>query len=287
MIQSADSNLVQINGDDFAVDYAFSAQPYFAFSEEDSMLSFHSSLDGSAWTTHATIASPFAPGEEITLVFQYISIGSYPTDVDLRIDSINLFSPFGEPEPELTEVYAATMNSTWNIGVPFLRHSTRHLHKSLFDYLEARLDDLKWTISGEVPFGCPPVIMQDVLPEEWDEESVLVPGTLALTIGDEARSLGQELGGPLAMIEVPFFVDVFMDTPGTTLALALDVRDILCGRTKNSTRYPTMYNYNMDPEVQAPGFSIEIEDVFRSNIKRNWEVVKFTAVMYFQDSEGN
>jgi hypothetical protein len=186
----------------------------------------------------------------------------------------------------MTEV-DVTLETTWNIGAPFLRHSTRHLHRSLFDYLQDRLEDTGWTGDQPINFGCEPVVMQDQLPEEWDQESVLVPGTMALTIGDEAQALGQELGGPLAMIEVPFFVDVFMDTPGTTLALALDIRDILCGRTKNSTRYPMMFNYNVDPEVQASGYSIEIEDVFRSNIKRNWEVVKFTAVMYFQDSEGN
>ncbi len=187
----------------------------------------------------------------------------------------------------MTEV-DVTLESTWLVGRPYLRHSTRHLHRTMFDYLSSQLELMKWTVDGETPFSVDPVVLQDVLPQEFEEESQLVPGTVAVTLGDEADALNQELGGPLAMIEVPFFVDVFMDTPGTTLALALDIRDALCGRTTGSSRYHNVINYNTagEPSI-APGYTVEVEDVTRVSPKKNWETVKFTCLMYFQDSEGN
>jgi hypothetical protein len=184
---------------------------------------------------------------------------------------------------------SSTLECSWKTMEysTYLRHSTRHLHKTVFDYVNAQLTNMGWTIDGDVPFGAPPVVMQDVLPEEWDEESLLEPGTVAVTLGDEDAATNEELGGPLASIEVPFFIDVFMDTPGTTLALALDIRDILCGRVPGSSRHHNVTNYNPSTPTPPTGYTFVFEDVIRENVRKNWEVVKATAVMYFPDSEGN
>lgn len=165
----------------------------------------------------------------------------------------------------------------------YLRHSSRHLHRTVFDYLAGQLEELGWTVSGSVPFNSPVVKMQEVLPDEWKGDSVLAPGTLAVTLGDEPSAEGQELGGPLAQIEIPLFVDCFMDTPATTLALALDVRDIFCGRLPGTVRYLNVTDYN-DPDMPvADGYSIEFTDVTRERIKKDWEVIKVTVVLTFPE----
>jgi hypothetical protein len=246
----------------------------------------------------------FNLGSATTMKLGCISFGTPSSSYDIEYDQINQYNlegAVGGGEPELTEVDAAALSSNWNVesvvsktlltdwsqDVPYLRHSTRHLHRTIFEYLEGHLEAMGWTVSGSTPFGAPVVTMQAELPEEWDEQSVLMPGTVALTLGDEAQALNQEMGGPLALIEVPFFVDVFMDTPGTTLALALDIRDIFCGRAPGSTRYLRVKNYNPSTPVDAPGYTMEFDDVYRQNQKKNWETVKITANMYFQDVEGN
>lgn len=179
-----------------------------------------------------------------------------------------------------------TLVANWSLAQPYLRHSTRHLHKTIFDYLNTQLTALGWTVPGDVPFGAPAVIMQDELPEEWAGDSVLMPGTVAVTLGDEDAAQNQELGGPLALIDVPFFIDVFMDTPGTTKALALDIRDIFCGRLPGSSRFLNVTNYNNFPATVAAGYTVEIDDVTRESVRRNWEIVKITANLFFPDVEG-
>jgi hypothetical protein len=260
------------------------------------------SLDlGATWESGSPVTYSAGSGDDTDWKIYLESSKNTPDLPTVLYYDFNVYEPGAVSEPALTEVYADTLVSEWNVssivdktltsawnqGSAYLRHSTRHLHKTLFDYLNTQLTELGWTVDGNVPFGAPPVIMQDVLPEEWDEESLLEPGTLALTVGDEDAAANQELGGPLAAIEVPFFVDCFMDTPGTSLALALDVRDIFCGRVPGSKRVLNVTNYNNSPATQALGYTVEFEDVIRQNVRKNWEVVKLTAVMYFPDSEGN
>lgn len=284
-------------------------QPYILIYADGPDVNFAYAIDATQaaagnWTTFATDPAASIHSSDLPVPFGLgvQAFGVPDHDYNIEFDQINAYNFEGlvAPSEDPTEVDAAAITSSWNVrsivnktldvtwgqGTPLLRHSTRHLHKSLFQYLSTALTANGW-VEGDINFGCPPVILEDVLPEEWDEESILKPGTMAITVGDETGALGQELGGPLAMIQIPFFVDVFMDTPGTTLALALDVRDILCGRLAGSTRYPVLYNYNPSTPIPAAGYSVEIEDVLRQNVKKNWEVVKFTACMYFPDVEGN
>lgn len=242
------------------------------------------SLDGGdTWDSH-TVDLGDLSGE----FFLYLGARNQSDDplITLNFHSLNEIAPPGFGEPELTEV-DKTLDVAWNIQPFMLRHSTRHLHRSVFEYLDDQLTSLGWTVPGRVPFNATPVALQDLLPEEFEEESLLVPGTVAVTVGDEPEVLGQEMGGPLALIEVPIFIDVFMEDPGTTLALALDVRDIFCGRLPGTSRYLKVKNYASYPAVELNSYTVEFEDVIRQNQKKNWETVKITACLYFPDSEGN
>lgn len=163
----------------------------------------------------------------------------------------------------------------------YLRHSTRHAHQSLVDYMGSKLYDLGWTHTGSVPFDAPVVQLNSSFPDEWDESSVLEPGTLVITLGDESAAREEELG-PLTSINIPFFIDCFMDTDSVALALALDVRDILCGRLSNTSFILDVYNYN-ESEPFPSGYQMEFEDVVRDRVRPKWHVVKVTAVMYFND----
>lgn len=163
----------------------------------------------------------------------------------------------------------------------YLRHSTRHAHQSLMAYLSAHLEALGWTVPNNVPFGAPPVAIVGTFPDEWDEVSVLDPGMMVITVGDEDSAREEELG-PLTSIEIPFFIDCFMDTDGVALALACDVRDILNGRFANTLNWEHVYNYNGE-EPEISGYTMEFEDTVRERIKNKWHVVKTSAIMYFND----
>ncbi len=270
--------------------------PYVAFAVSGGDLTSYASDDGVTWQVVEVVTDPF-PANEVFILLSAFGDGDYLSDHTTAVGLFNEFSPL---TPALSEVDKTvdsswnvwsvvddTFSTLWNLDQGYLRHSTRHLHKTLFDYLSDQLATMGWTVDGSVPFNAPVVTLHEVMPDEWEEASVLEPGTVAITLGDEDAALNQELGGPLATIEVPFFVDCFMDTPGTTLALALDIRDIFCGRTSGSLRIMNVTNYNPSSPTSAPGYTVEFEDVVREKIKKNWEVVKFTACMYFPDMEGN
>lgn len=165
----------------------------------------------------------------------------------------------------------------------YLRHSTRHVHQTVIDLLTAHLDALYWTEPGFVPFGADAVAIMDGFPNEWDETSVLGPGLVVITLGDEDAAREEEVGGPLTSIEIPFFVDCFMDTDSVALALSLDVRDFFTGRMINTKTLQDVTNYNLSDKPVATGYQMEFEDVTRSRVKNKWHVVKVSAVLYFPD----
>lgn len=280
--------------------------PYIAIYSDGTDVHFaYSTNIGADWTVVRTVTmlaiDPDGTGLA-KLILGETAFGGAASDYDQQFDRINAIPApgFGDA-PELTEVDAdplvlawnviGTVNKSldvnWNIDVGYLRHSTRHLHRTVYDYLNTELTALGWTVADSVPFNAPVVRMQETLPDEWDQASVLEPGTVAVTLGDENATQGQELGGPLGLIEVPIFIDCFMDTDSTALALALDVRDIFTGRIGTARRYKPVNNYNVTPEVEATGYSVEFDDVVRDRVKNKWHVVKLTAQMYFPDSEGN
>lgn len=269
---------IPINSQPLIIIYADSSTATYAYSLDEAV----------TWTTMFTrsLSAVTASG------LSHFQFGVYPLfaaveDYFLEYSDINQFNLDGPVLPPVTQVDAAPLIVQWNFETFYLRHSTRHLHKTVFDYLSNQLATLGWTVDGDVPFDAPTVRLQEELPDEWDSAKVLKPGTVAITLGDENEAKNQELGGPLALIQVPLFIDVFMDTPGTTLALALDVRDIFTGRLPGTVRFLDVYDYSPNTPAIAQGYRMEFEDVIRQNVKKNWEVVKITAMLYFPDSEGN
>lgn len=185
-----------------------------------------------------------------------------------------------------TEVYKIS-DSFWNIEPYYLRHYSWHVHHSVFKYLEAQLGVLGWTsdIEEERPFRAVKVSMQETLPPEFEETRVLSPGTVAVTLGSEPDTQEEELGGVLNSHDLPIFIDVFMDNEAMALALSNDIRDILKGRVPGSSRFMRVIDWASSGTTPAPGYTVEFEDVLREKVthKVNWQIVKVTAVLYFNE----
>lgn len=169
----------------------------------------------------------------------------------------------------------------------FLRHSARHVHRTVVNYLTEQLDALGWLDDTTTPFGAPPLTIRDVsvLPSDGSMPAAIQPGMVTITLGDEDDSIDQELGGPLAASEHPIFVDIFMDSDAAALAVALDVRDICKGRLPNTTRFlPVIDQVTSTP---VDGWKIELTDIVRakpdSPLKVHWQVVKVTAYVEFPE----
>lgn len=159
----------------------------------------------------------------------------------------------------------------------YLRHATRHIHHTVADHIEARLNTDLWTVAGQVPFGGEPVTVERTPAQSKDVGARQV----RISVGNEFSPVPEEMGGPLTSQEVPVFVDVFMNTEAAAIALACDVRDALLGRT--ASRFIPVINQIDGTEV--PGWMIEFEDVERLRPDAvtafHWQVVKATAVVRF------
>lgn len=168
----------------------------------------------------------------------------------------------------------------------FLRHAGRHIHKTVLDYLDVQLTALKWRSPTESPFGATPVTIvgSPVVKGDRFDESVR-PGLVAVTLGDELASSMDELGGPLAVQEYPFFIDIFGDNDSVATALATDVRDIFMGRLPGTQRFLRVKNGATG--AQVAGWQMEFEDVERvrpeTTMPHHWQVVKVTATTYFPE----
>jgi hypothetical protein len=168
----------------------------------------------------------------------------------------------------------------------YLRHASRHVHHTVANYIADNLATLGWTVEGSVPFDSPVVKI-------WKSSAIIaggldrnvVPGTVAINLGNEPMSDPEELGGPLSSQEYPIFADVFQDKESTCLALANDIKDIVMGRLPGTRR--GMPVINQMTALAEPGWWIELEDIERvkpeSNFALHWQVVKVTATTYFNE----
>lgn len=169
----------------------------------------------------------------------------------------------------------------------FLRHAARHVHKTVFDYLDDALDDLGWKDSSTTPFGATPVtlISRPVVMGDRLDDALVKPGLMAVTLGDEHPSEMEEVGGPLSAQEYPIFVDLFQDNEAVATALATDVRDIFMGRFSGTTRFLTVKDGATG--LAVPGWTMEFEDIMRvrpeTALPYYWQVVKVTATAYFPE----
>lgn len=168
----------------------------------------------------------------------------------------------------------------------YLRHSSRHIHHTVIKYLREQLTTLKWIgPANATPFGATPVELYANHPPEWKQDQRLQAGKVAITLGDEVMSTLEEVGGPLSSVEIPIFVDIYMDDESIALALALDVRDIFNGRIPGSVRALPVLDFIEQPPTPVPDWRIEFDDItrVRPDDAINWQVVKVTALTYFQE----
>lgn len=168
----------------------------------------------------------------------------------------------------------------------YLRHSSRHVHQTVATYLREHLTALGWIGPPEsTPFGATPVQLRTSHPPEWNEDSRLEAGTVAVTLGDEASAMLEEMGGRLSSVEHPIFVDIFMDNEAIALALALDVRDLFYGRLPGAACALPVRDFTYDPPTPVENWMLEFEDItrVRPDTFPNWQVVKVTAVTYFPE----
>jgi len=166
----------------------------------------------------------------------------------------------------------------------WLRHSPRHIHATIVDYLTGQLDALGWTTSTP-PFGATQVRIQTYMPPE-SELTKVTSGLLAITLGDEFDAREEEMGGPLHSQEMPFFVDIFQDKSAHALSLATDVRDALRGRLPSAKRVLTVQDHAQDPPTPVNGWRFEFVEVERAQIYRlpiYWQTVRCTAAVEFPE----
>ena len=168
----------------------------------------------------------------------------------------------------------------------YLRHASRHIHHTVANYIVEHLTALGWTQEGNVPFDSPVV-------KVWKSPAIIgnsldrnvVPGVVAINLGNEITPDLEELGGPLTSQVYPVFIDIFQDHEATALALANDVKDILLGRLPGTRRSLRLINQVTGQEV--PDWWIELDDIERvkpdSNFALRWQVVKVSANAYFNE----
>lgn len=167
----------------------------------------------------------------------------------------------------------------------YLRHASRHVHQTVADHVKDGLTSLGW-FGPDVPFGEDPITLDttrafigDTLSEE------VTAGTVYVTLGREVNPDMEELGGPLASQQYPFFFDVFMTTEAVTRALACDIRDLLLGRIDGYGRGLQVTDYVTGTPVA--GMALSFDDIERvapeHTFPLHWETVHATAVLHFNE----
>jgi hypothetical protein len=164
-----------------------------------------------------------------------------------------------------------------------LRHSARHVHRTLYDHVTSALAELEWTTTGL--FSQPPLVVFDVLPKNWQPDAQLQNSHAAISIGDEKPTTDEELGGPLVMSWWPLFFDCYFEDDPVSLACANDVRDILMGRFPgfaDKTGLP-VYNYGVTPRQVVDGWRVYLRNVEIERVKHGWYSVICDLEVWYLD----
>lgn len=210
-----------------------------------------------AWTLGGE-SEPVAEGSP-DLLFSALGLGEEP--------------PPPDPEPPATP--------------DFFRHSSRHIHNTVANHIEAGLAALSWTDPDASPLGAPVLSFRRTPAFAGEQVATgVVVGTVAISPGSEVDPDPQELGGPLHLLELPFFVDVFMDNHTHAGAVIEDVRDLLRGRFPDlGSRFIPVVDQVTG--TARPGWKIEFTDIeIRTPdtvTALAWKVLKVTASTYFPE----
>jgi hypothetical protein len=160
----------------------------------------------------------------------------------------------------------------------------RHAHETVVRFLKQQLAVNGW-VNPPTNFGATPLTFEEVQPEEAGVD--LVANTVAITLGDVPEQRLEQLGGGLYSLAIPVFIDVYGEKSSISVSVADDVRRLLTDRSI------PMFDFS-DPANPVPkaGAYIDFEQVVgprrpaaaaeaSAELRRNWRVVKATAISYF------
>ena len=165
-----------------------------------------------------------------------------------------------------------------------IRHRSRHLRATLFNRVVAELTVLGW-VGVPVNFGADPVTVIDYQPDERSEP--ILKNTVALSLGDAANDLDEELGagfpGGLRSASVPVFIDCYMASQALADALCDDIRAIF-----DMQVFPLV---DQVTGLDCVGETVEIEEVLGPNrpaggatgdvFKRYWRIMNVGVRLYY------
>lgn len=158
-----------------------------------------------------------------------------------------------------------------------MRFRSRHLRRTVADWLRVELTALGWLGLGEINFDTQAFRVLEVEPE--DAGGKVEHNTVMVSMGDEPPIEAIEMGGGLYDQSVALFVDVFAARPGIAVSIASDIRDLLTGRVLYVSDYTTN-----PPTVTAE--QVEMHDVMLrhpdltgavGDFRRNWRIINATA----------
>ncbi len=172
-------------------------------------------------------------------------------------------------------------------NVPALRFRSRHVHKTVAEYLREKLGELGW-LTAPINFNATAVTFREVQPDE--NGTSVAPNTVSVTAGDLGDDQETQLGGGIYEVVIPFFIDVYGESAGLAQSIAEDLREQL-----THGRVLPLYDWN---DVQAParvdGAYIEFENVVgperpqgsqtSADFRRFWRVVKAEAHVLYSDA---
>lgn len=163
---------------------------------------------------------------------------------------------------------------------------SRLVKDSLFNMIEAALEDLGWFDTGRQHA---PITFRSY---PYDEEEQVAVNSLALS-DEDLVVLEQELGSIFAEHDWQFFIDFYAEDNALGVHMAHDLEAILAGRMPSigraSPNFP-VYDYTLaTPEVIA---WCEIEDVvvdrargFPKPWQKFWYVVSFNVLDYYGNED--
>lgn len=115
-----------------------------------------------------------------------------------------------------------------------MRFRTRHVHKTVADYIEGMMFDLGWgdaslplshPNNADVPFQARPITWVEVQPDENGDD--VAPNTVAITLGNETNDDLLQMGGGLYEVEIPLFIDIYGENQAIALSIAGDIKSII------------------------------------------------------------
>jgi hypothetical protein len=100
------------------------------------------------------------------------------------------------------------------------RHPSRHVHATAYNLVKTYLTSNGW-VNSPVNFNATPVTIIDYQPDERGVQ--IAPNTVAISMGDVADDVLEELGGGSYTRSYPIFADIYGELQSISEALGDDI----------------------------------------------------------------